>query len=247
MSATKEAVHLSAAVRTPHGKFMGALSTMSGWSLARPRFARRRRSGGTLRRWTKSIVWGNGVSAGPHGAGSKTRAEKRGLPETIAGVRVTKVCGSGLKAVCWAQGSRPAMRAWFLAGGREHDQCARICCGACARGIGYGNGKLEDRRLTDGLECCGNKLAHGKLRREHIAGRFAITRAERISVVESHAKDAVGWRPQRREIFEEIIRFSAAEKRRGAEIRSAMRAEVRKTSVEKLADAQERVPETMGS
>ncbi|HLX60076.1 MAG TPA: acetyl-CoA C-acyltransferase [Planctomycetota bacterium] len=188
MSATEEAVILSAA-RTPIGKFLGALSPLSAVELGALAFrAALERSGVNASEIDEAIL-GNVVSAGLGMAPARNAALKAGLPDTLPCFTVNKVCGSGLKAVMLAaQAIKAGDAKAVLAGGAESMSNAPHLIRGVRSGIAYGNAKLEDSLLTDGLECCVEHWHMGNAA-EHIAARFGITRAEMDRYAfESHKK-----------------------------------------------------------
>src|ERR1700710_2966937 len=101
MSAMEEAVIVSA-VRTPIGKFMGALASLNAVELGAIAFRAALARSGVGANDIDEAILGNVISAGLGMAPARNAALKAGLPDTIAAFSVNKVCGSGLKAVMLA-------------------------------------------------------------------------------------------------------------------------------------------------
>src|SRR5579862_699446 len=214
MSATEEAVILSAA-RTPIGKFLGALSPLSAVELGALAFrAALERSGVNASEIDEAIL-GNVVSAGLGMAPARNAALKAGLPDTLPCFTVNKVCGSGLKAVMLAaQAIKAGDAKAVLAGGAESMSNAPHLIRGVRSGIAYGNAKLEDSLLTDGLECCVEHWHMGNAA-EHIAARFGITRAEMDRYAfESHKKASAAQ--ESGAFAAEIVPFSVPQKKGAA-------------------------------
>src|SRR5258708_15094808 len=93
-----ESVILSA-VRVPTGKFLGSLKDFSapalGAMVVREAVAR----AGIPPEQVDEVIMGNVVSAGLGQAPARQAAIRGGLPPKVAALTITKVCGSGLKAV----------------------------------------------------------------------------------------------------------------------------------------------------
>src|SRR4051794_38536674 len=91
-------VYLAGAVRTPIGRFGGALASLTaadlGTAVAKESM---RRAGVTPEQVTDSI-WGCARQAGGGPNVARQITYRAGVPETIPAVTVNQACGSGLKA-----------------------------------------------------------------------------------------------------------------------------------------------------
>ena len=101
------------------------------------------------------VLMGNVISAGAGQALARQAALNGGLPNTVGATAVNKVCGSGLKTVMMAAkrdcrpGSR-SLRSWRHG---KHVQKRPIFLPKARQGYRYGNGKIVDSVLEDGLWC----------------------------------------------------------------------------------------------
>src|SRR6516165_8849445 len=111
---------LLSAVRTPIGKYLGALSDLSAPELGAVAVREAiRRANAPVER-VDEVILGNVIQAGLGQNPARQAALKAGLPDTIAAVTINKVCGSGLKAVMLAaQAVRAGDGDLILAGGME--------------------------------------------------------------------------------------------------------------------------------
>src|SRR3954447_4318551 len=111
---------LVSAVRTPIGKYLGALADVAAPDLAARALQEALRRANVPADRVDEVIMGNVLQAGVGQNPARQAALKAGLPETIAAVTINKVCGSGLKAVMLAaQAIRAGDADIILAGGME--------------------------------------------------------------------------------------------------------------------------------
>src|ERR1035438_7761011 len=95
-------VVILSAVRTPIGKFQGALNPMSATQLGaiavREAVARAQVEPATV----DEVIMGNVVSAGLGQNPAPRAGLGGGFPDSVSAMTINKVCGSGLKAVALA-------------------------------------------------------------------------------------------------------------------------------------------------
>src|SRR5262249_1923343 len=117
-----------------------------------------------------------------------------GLPDTIAAVTVNKVCGSGLKAVMLAaQAIRAGDAELVVAGGMESMSRAPHLITDSRKGTKYGDGKMVDALVRDGLWCPFENWPMGDAA-EHIATKCCETRGDQDKFsADSHKKAAAAW------------------------------------------------------
>src|SRR6266705_2655554 len=96
-----DAVILSA-VRTPTGKFLGALKDLTAPQLGALVVAEAVRRAGIDATIVDECIMGNVVSAGLGQSPARQAALRGGLADHVAALTRNKVCGSGLKAVMLA-------------------------------------------------------------------------------------------------------------------------------------------------
>ncbi len=100
-TSAQDAVILSAA-RTPQGRFLGALSSLSAAELGRIAYRAALDRSGIDPFDLSEIIVGNVVSAGVGQALPRQISIGAGMPEQIGGLAINKVCGSGLKTAMLA-------------------------------------------------------------------------------------------------------------------------------------------------
>src|SRR5204863_9617512 len=100
------------------------------------------------------VIVGNVLQAGLGQNPARQTALKAGLPDSIAAYTVNKVCGSGLKAVMLAaQALRAGDAELIVAGGMENMSRAPYLLFGARAGWKYGDQKVVDAMVHDGLWC----------------------------------------------------------------------------------------------
>jgi acetyl-CoA C-acetyltransferase len=186
----REAVILSAA-RTPTGKFMGGLGSISAPDLGAIAVRAAVERSGIDPATVYEVLMGNVVSAGAGQAPARQAALRGGLPDTVGATAVNKVCGSGLKTVMMAANGIAGDEAEvFVTGGMESMSNAPYMVPKARRGLRYGNGQMVDSLLNDGLWCSFQDWVMGN-GAEFIAKQFEVSREEMDEFsVQSHEKAA---------------------------------------------------------
>src|SRR5438045_961773 len=130
-STISDAVILSA-VRTPVGKFQGALAPLSAPQLGAKIVAEAVRRAGVEPAAVDEVILGNVVQAGLGQNPARQAALGGGLHPRVAAMTINKVCGSGLKAVALAaQSVMLGEGGAVIAGGMESmSNCPSLLPGA---------------------------------------------------------------------------------------------------------------------
>lgn len=186
----RDAVILAAA-RTPTGKFMSSLSSLSAPELGAIALRAAVERSGIEPNSVYEVVMGIVVASGTGQAPARQVALNGGLPNTVGAVAINKVCGSGLKAVMVAANAIAAGEAEvFVAGGMESMSQAPYLLTQARQGYRYGDGQLYDSLLYDGLWCSFQNWGMGNAA-EFIARQFEVTREEMDEYAfKSHEKAA---------------------------------------------------------
>ena len=187
-------VFILSAARTLIGKFLGELGEVPAPRLGAVAIAEALKRANVRPDQVDEVIMGNVVQAGVGQAPARQAALAAGLPDTIAAYTVNKVCGSGLKAVMLgAQAIKAGDAEIVAAGGMESMSRAPHLIEGARQGLKYGDGKLVDALIRDGLWCAFENCAMGDSA-EYIAGKRSITRLDqdRFSV-QSHRRAAAAW------------------------------------------------------
>ena len=186
------------AVRTPTGKFLGALKDFTapqlGALVVREAVARAAIDPGVV----DECIMGNVIQAGNGQNPARQAALHGGLPDRVAAMTINKVCGSGLKAVMLAaQGIATGDIDVAVAGGMESMSNAPYLVPRLREGLRMGNGQLIDSMIADGLWCAFEQC-HMGMSGEVVSETYGVGRSEQDAyAAASHRKasDAAraGW------------------------------------------------------
>jgi len=188
MSKETEAVILSA-VRTPIGKFQGALSGLAAPKLGAAAVKAAIERAGIDPKDIEEVLMGNVVQAGVGQAPARQAAIFGGVPATVGATTINKVCGSGLKAAMFAaQAIRAGDAELFIAGGFESMSRVPYLVNGRSGGLKFGHQQLTDALLLDGLWDPFENWGMG-MAAEFIGDEYEVTREamDQLSF-ESHQK-----------------------------------------------------------
>ena len=190
----RESVIVSA-VRTPTGKFLGALkdftATDLGALVVRETVAR----AGIDPASVDECIMGNVIQAGNGQNPARQAALNGGLCDHVAALTINKVCGSGLKAVMLAaQGIATGDIDVAVAGGMESMSNSPYLLPRVREGLRMGNATIVDSMINDGL-WCSFENCHMGMSGEVVAEAYSVGRAEQDAyAAESHRKAAEATR-----------------------------------------------------
>jgi acetyl-CoA C-acetyltransferase len=179
------------AVRTPTGKFLGALKDFTAPQLGALVVAEAVRRAGIDPTVIDECIMGNVVSAGLGQNPARQAALRGGLPDHVAALTINKVCGSGLKAVMLAaQGIATGDVDIVVAGGMESMSNCPYLLPRVREGLRMGNGEVVDSMIHDGLWCAFEQCHMGNAG-ETVAGIYKVSRdAQDAYAADSHRKAA---------------------------------------------------------
>src|SRR5204863_7122372 len=168
---------LVSAVRTPTGKFLGALKDLTAPQLGALVVAEAVRRAAIDPAIVDECIMGNVVSAGLGQNPARQAALRGGLPDHVAALTINKVCGSGLKAVMLAdQAIRVGDIDIAVAGGMESMSNCPYLLPRVRDGLRMGNGEVVDAMINDGLWCA-FELCHMGNSGETVADAYKVGRA----------------------------------------------------------------------
>ncbi len=149
------------------------------------------------------VIMGNVISAGLGQNVARQSAIYAGIPVGVGSFSVNKVCGSGLKSVMLAaQAIKAGDLEVVVAGGTENMSNAPYLARQVRWGRRYGEAKLEDSILVDGLWDGYNDFQMG-MTGERVAKKYGVTRKQADEYAyESYMKAAKAQKAGR---FEEEI------------------------------------------
>ncbi|MDQ2889633.1 MAG: acetyl-CoA C-acyltransferase [Gemmatimonadota bacterium] len=178
-----------AAARTPIGRFLGGLASLAapelGAAAIRAALARANVAAGAV----GNVIMGNVLQGGVGQAPARQAALKAGLPGTVSAVTVNKVCGSGLEAVMLAAASiKAGDEEVVVAGGMESMSNAPYYVYGYRAGVKFGDQKLVDGLIRDGLWCSFCDVHMGG-HADYTARKANVSRADQdVFAALSHSK-----------------------------------------------------------
>jgi acetyl-CoA C-acetyltransferase len=179
------------ACRTPVGKFgkslVGVHAARLGASVVQEAIAR----AGLKSSNVEEVLLGNVISAGLGQNVARQAAIYAGIPVQVGSTSVNQVCGSGMKSVMLAaQAIKAEDRQVVVAGGTENMSNAPFLVRQMRWGRRYGDAKIEDAMIVDGLWDVYNEF-HMGITGERIAKKFKVTRRQADEyALESHSRAA---------------------------------------------------------
>jgi acetyl-CoA C-acetyltransferase len=181
--------YIVGALRTPIGKFMGALKVHSAVDLGVVVVKALLDWGPISADQVEEIIMGNVVSAGLGQNPARQVGLRAGLPPQVAALTINKVCGSGLKAVgLAAQAVQLGEADLIIAGGMESMSNAPYLLPQAREGFRLGDGKVIDSMIHDGLWDAFEDFHMGQTG-ELVAERYRISRQQQDEfALNSHRK-----------------------------------------------------------
>ncbi len=169
-------VFLSVPLRTPIGRFLGSLASVSAPALAAVTLRGNLEKSGIEPDQIDEVILGQVVMAGVGQAPARQAALAAGLPPAVPALTINKVCGSGLKAVMLAdQAIRAGDARAILAGGMESMSQTPFLLPRVRQGWKFGHQTAEDALLKDGLWCAHEDVVMGELA-EQTAADYGVSR-----------------------------------------------------------------------
>ena len=171
-------VVIVAASRTPVGKFGGTLAKIAASELGAHVIKGLMQKTGIDSRLINEVILGQVLTAGVGQNAARQAVIKSGLPNSVPGITINKVCGSGLKAThLAAQAIRCGDADIIIAGGQENMSASPHVLHNSRDGFRMGDAKLVDSMIVDGLWDVYNQY-HMGITAENVAKKFNISRTE---------------------------------------------------------------------
>ncbi len=144
---------ITGATRTALGAFRGALAGIPAPRLGAAAIAGALRQSEIPASSIDEVFMGCVLPAGLGQAPARQAARFAGLPDATMATTISKVCGSGMKAVMLAHDTLAAGAAdWIIAGGMENMSAAPYLLPQARAGYRYGHDRIFDHAALDGLE-----------------------------------------------------------------------------------------------
>src|SRR5437763_14976414 len=179
------------AARTPIGKFLGGLSSLSAPELGAIAIREALKRSKVPLEDVEEVIMGHVIQGGTGQAPARQAALKAGLPPAISAVTVNKVCGSGLKAVLLAaQAIKAGDAQVIMAGGQESMSNAPYYVYGMRSGVKLTDQKMVDGMIKDGLWCASCDVHMGG-HAEYTARKAGVTREDQDEFAAASHRKAV--------------------------------------------------------
>ncbi|MDQ6681153.1 MAG: acetyl-CoA C-acetyltransferase [Pseudomonadota bacterium] len=223
-----------AAARTAVGKFGGTLSKTPAPELGAAVIVSLLQRAKLSADQIGEVILGQVLTGGSGQNPARQAVIKSGLPQTVPGLTINAVCGSGLKAVMLAaQAIRDGDYEIGIAGGQENMSLAPHVLAGSRDGQRMGDWKLIDSMITDGLFDVYNKY-HMGITAENVAKKYEVSRDKQDALALASQQKAAAAQEAGR-FKDEIVPFSIAQKKGDPIVFSADEFINKKTSAEALA------------
>jgi acetyl-CoA C-acetyltransferase len=164
------------AARTPIGGLLGDFSSLQAWELGAVAVKAAVERAGVPGDAVDEVLLGNCLMAGQGQAPARQALRRAGLPDSTGAVTLTKMCGSGMRAMMFAHDMLAAGSADVLvAGGMESMTNAPHLMFA-RKGVKYGATQMFDHMAIDGLEDAYDKGKAMGVFAEQCVAKYAFTR-----------------------------------------------------------------------
>lgn len=171
-------VVIVAALRTAVGKFGGSLAKVAAADLGASVIRALLEKTGVDPATISEVIMGQVLTAGVGQNPARQAVIKSGLPDTIPGFTINKVCGSGLKATHLAtQAIRCGDADIIIAGGQENMSASPHVLNNSRDGFRMGDAKLVDTMIVDGLWDAFNQYHMGTTA-ENVAKKYEVSRQD---------------------------------------------------------------------
>jgi acetyl-CoA C-acetyltransferase len=164
------------AARTPIGGLLGDFASLPAWELGAAAIKAAVQRAGVAGDAIDEVLMGNCLMAGQGQAPARQAMRKAGLPDSTGAVTLSKMCGSGMRAMMFAHDMLAAGSAnVVLAGGMESMSNAPHLV-QVRKGIKYGAAPFLDHMAVDGLEDAYEKGKAMGVFAEQCVGKYGFSR-----------------------------------------------------------------------
>ncbi|MGE5055581.1 MAG: thiolase family protein [Acidobacteriota bacterium] len=173
-----QAVYILSAVRTPIGKFGGALAACTAADMGVVAATAAMERAGVRPEQIEETIFGNARQAGGGPNPARQISVRSGVPQETPAFTVNKACASGMKSIALAyQAITLGDASCILAGGTESMSRLPYYLDGARWGYRLGNQELVDGMYRDGFFCPLAQMVMGETA-EVLAGQYKISRDE---------------------------------------------------------------------
>ena len=166
------------AARTPIGGLLGDFAGVPAWELGATAIAAAVQRAGVEPAAVDEALMGNCLMAGQGQAPARQAALKAGLPQSTGAVTLSKMCGSGMRAMMFAHDMLAAGTASVMVAGGMESMTNAPHLAFVRKGVKYGLTQFYDHMALDGLEDAYDRGKAMGVFAESCVDKYGFTRAE---------------------------------------------------------------------
>jgi acetyl-CoA C-acetyltransferase len=169
-------VVIVSAARTPIGGLLGDFASVAAWELGATAIAAAVQRAGLAPEAVDEVLMGNCLMAGQGQAPARQAALKAGLPQSAGAVTLSKMCGSGMRAMMFGHDMLAAGSAEVLVAGGMESMTNAPHLAFVRKGVKYGMTEFYDHMAVDGLEDAYERGKAMGVFAESCVARYGFTR-----------------------------------------------------------------------
>ena len=166
------------AARTPIGGLLGDFAAVPAWELGATAIAAAVQRAGIRGEDVDEVLMGNCLMAGQGQAPARQAALKAGLPQSAGAVTLSKMCGSGMRAMMFAHDMLAAGSARVMVAGGMESMTNAPHLAFVRKGVKYGATVFYDHMALDGLEDAYDRGKAMGVFAESCVAKYAFSREE---------------------------------------------------------------------
>ncbi len=166
------------AARTPIGGLLGDFAAVPAWELGATAIAAAVQRAGISGGAVNEVLMGNCLMAGQGQAPARQAALKAGLPQSAGAVTLSKMCGSGMRAMMFAHDMLAAGSAEVMVAGGMESMTNAPHLAFVRKGVKYGLAQFYDHMALDGLEDAYDRGKAMGVFAESCVEQYGFSRAE---------------------------------------------------------------------
>ncbi|NNM64126.1 MAG: acetyl-CoA C-acyltransferase [Burkholderiales bacterium] len=175
---SSDPIVIVSAARTPIGGLLGDFAAVPAWDLGATAIAAAVQRAGIGGDAVNEVLMGNCLMAGQGQAPARQAALKAGLPQSAGAVTLSKMCGSGMRAMMFAHDMLAAGSAEVMVAGGMESMTNAPHLAFVRKGVKYGLAQFYDHMALDGLEDAYDRGKAMGVFAESCVSKYSFSRAE---------------------------------------------------------------------
>ncbi len=172
----QDPIVIVSAARTPIGGLLGDFANLAAWELGAVAVKAAVERAGVPGDAIDEVLLGNCLMAGQGQAPARQATLKAGLPQAAGAVTLSKMCGSGMRALMFANDMLAAGSADVMVAGGMESMTNAPHLSFVRKGIKYGHAQIFDHMAMDGLEDAYERGKAMGVFAESCAAKYGFTR-----------------------------------------------------------------------